>query len=64
MGIAKSPQSPQLQLMTDTTSIKEFFTNEEWDAIYEAMSEFQDHGDYESDLTDSVQSKISKLFLN
>jgi hypothetical protein len=50
--------------MTDTTSIKEFFTNEEWDAIYEAMSEFQDHGDCESDLTDSVQSKISKLFLN
>lgn len=64
MGIAKSPQSPQLQLMTDTTSIKEFFTNEEWDAIYDAMSEFQDHGDCESDLTDSVQSKISKLFLN
>ena len=64
MGIAKSPQSPQLQLMTDTTSIKEFFTNEEWDAIYEAMSEFQDYGDYESDMTDSVQSKISKLFLN
>lgn len=64
MGIAKSPQSPQLQLMTDTTSIKEFFTNEEWDAIYDAMSEFQDQGDYESELTDSVQSKISKLFLN
>ena len=50
--------------MTDTTSIKEFFTNEEWDAIYDAMSEFQDHGDYESDMTDSVKSKISKLFLN
>ena len=64
MGIAKSPQSPQLQLMTDTTSIKEFFTNEEWDAIYEAMSEFQDHGDEESELTDSVQLKIQQLFLN
>ena len=50
--------------MTDTTSIKEFFTDEEWDAIYEAMSEYQDHGDEETDLTDSVQSKISKLFLN
>ena len=50
--------------MTDTTSIKEFFTNEEWDAIYEAMSEFQYHGEEQSDLTDSVQSKISKLFLN
>ena len=64
MGIAKSPQSPQLQLMTDTISIKEFFTNEEWDAIYEAMSEFQDHGDEESELTDSVQLKIQQLFLN
>ena len=50
--------------MTDTTSIQEFFTNEEWDAIYEAMSEYQDHGDEETDLCDSVQSKISKLFLN
>ena len=50
--------------MTDIASIKEFFTDEEWDAIYEAMSEFQDHGDEESDLTDSVQLKISKLFLN
>jgi hypothetical protein len=50
--------------MTDTTSIKEFFTNEEWDAIYEAMSEFQDHGDEESDLCDSVQLKIQQLFLN
>lgn len=64
MGIVKSPQSPQLRLMTDTTSIKEFFTNEEWDAIYEAMSEFQDHGDEESDLCDSVQLKIQQLFLN
>lgn len=50
--------------MTDIQSIKEFFTNEEWDAIYDAMSEFQDHGDEESDMTDSIQSKISKLFLN
>lgn len=64
MGIAKSPQFPQLQLMTDIQGIKEFFTNEEWDAIYEAMSEYQDHGDEESDMTDSVQSKITKLFLN
>ena len=50
--------------MTDTASIQEFFTNQEWDAIYEAMSEYQDHGDEETDLCDSVQSKISKLFLN
>jgi hypothetical protein len=28
------------------------------------MSEFQDHGDEESDLCDSVQLKIQQLFLN
>lgn len=50
--------------MPDTTSIKEFFTNEEWDAIYEAMSDYQDHGDYESEMTDSIQLKIQQLFLN
>lgn len=48
--------------MTETKSIKEFFTNEEWDAIYQAMSDYQDYGGYESKMTDSVQSKISKLF--
>ena len=41
--------------MTDTTSIKEFFTNEEWHAIYDAMSEYQDHGDYESDILEMLR---------
>ncbi len=48
--------------MTDTTTIKEFFTNEEWDAIYLAMGEFEDHGDEEAELADQVKSKISALF--
>jgi hypothetical protein len=47
---------------TNTQAIKEFFTEAEWDAIFEAMSEFQDHGDDEAELTDSVQAKIQELF--
>lgn len=41
---------------------RSLFTEAEWDAIYEAMSEYQDHGDDEADLTDSVQAKIQQLF--
>jgi len=47
---------------TMTASIKEFFTEAEWDAIYEAMADYQDHGEEETDLAHSVQSKISSLF--
>ncbi len=43
-------------------SIREVFTEAEWDAIYEAMADFQDHGEEETDLAHSVQSKISDLF--
>lgn len=46
----------------NTNDIKDFFTEEEWDAIFEAMSEFQDHGEDEAELTDSVQAKIQELF--
>jgi hypothetical protein len=44
------------------TGIKEVFTEAEWDAIYEAMADYQDHGEQETDLAHSVQSKISSLF--
>ena len=47
---------------TMTASIKEFFTEDEWDAIYNAMADYQDHGEEETDLAHSVQSKISDLF--
>lgn len=48
--------------MTDIQAIKDFFTEEEWDAIYNALSEYQDHGDEETDLVDSIQSKLHMLF--
>ena len=48
--------------MTDTTTIKEFFTEEQWDAIFAAMGDYQDYGDEEADLADQVKSKITTLF--
>ena len=38
------------------------FTEEEWDAIYNAMADYQDHGEEETELAYSVQSKITTLF--
>ena len=43
-------------------TIKGFFTNDEWDAIDHALSEYQDHGSFESELNDSVGRKIYELF--
>ena len=43
-------------------TIKSFFTNDEWDAIDSALSDFQDYGDRETDLADSVGNKIYELF--
>ena len=43
-------------------TIKSFFTNDEWDAIDSAMQDFQDYGESESELTDSVGRKIYELF--
>ena len=38
------------------------FTEDEWDAIYNAMADYQDHGEEETELAYSVQSKITALF--
>ena len=38
------------------------FTEDEWDAIYNAMADYQDHGEEETDLAYSIQSKITALF--
>ena len=39
-------------------TIKGFFTNDEWDAIDSALSDFQDYGERESELNESVGRKI------
>lgn len=42
-------------------TINNFFTVDEWDAIYSAMGDYADYGDDESDVADSVRLKIAKL---
>ena len=46
--------------MPDT--IRNFFTDAEWDAISSAMADFADYGTEESDLADEIQAKIARLF--
>jgi hypothetical protein len=45
----------------NTATIKEFFTDEEWDLIYNALGEYQDHEESYDDVHDLL-NKISKLF--
>ena len=47
--------------MTITDTIKEFFTETEWDLIYNALNEYQDHEESYDDVHDLI-NKISKLF--
>jgi len=48
--------------MSMYNNLKEIFTEDEWNAIYDAMADYQDHGETETDLAHSVQSKITELF--
>ena len=43
-------------------TIKSFFTSDEWDAIDSALADFQDYGDREMDLMNSIGSKMHDLF--
>ena len=63
----------RLSNLTDTVTIESFtemsksiyqelFTEDEWDAIYNAMADYQDHGEDETELAYSIQSKITELF--
>ena len=48
--------------MSTRTLLRELFTEDEWNAIYDAMADYQDHGETETELSYSVQSKITELF--
>ena len=50
--------------MDKTNAIRDYFTEEEWDAIYYAICEYQDHGEEESEISAQIQSKLYKLFAN
>ena len=42
--------------------IRNFFTEDEWDAIDSALSDYQDYGEKECDLMNSVGTKMYELF--
>ena len=44
--------------------IKEFFTDDQWDAISCALNDYQDYGIEEAEVADSIQDKIAQLFKN
>ena len=45
----------------DLNIVRDFFTDEQWDCIFDALSEFQDHDERE-DLTKETIDVISHLF--
>ena len=47
-----------MQLQT----VRDFFTENEWDAIDSALSDYQDYGDQETDLMNSIADKMQQLF--
>jgi len=48
--------------MSMYNNMKEFFTEDEWNAIYDSLADYQDHGETETELSYSIQSKITALF--
>lgn len=45
-------------------TVRAYFTDEQWDAIYGAMEDYQDYGNEEAEMSYEIQSKISLLFKN
>ena len=54
--------SPQMTL-SEIIPIRKFFTDEQWDMIYDALREYQDHDDeIDQDLLSNTIDQISDLF--
>ena len=49
----KLPMNQMLQIM---------FTEDEWDAIYNAMADYQDYGEEQAEIAHEIQHKISLMF--
>ena len=47
---------------TSAIIYKQLFTDAEWDAISSALNDYQDYGDEEANLADSIQSKIATIY--
>ncbi len=49
--------------MTTTDTMKEFFTETEWDMIYNFIGHALDNDDYDPEQVYTIRSKIHNLFL-
>ena len=47
---------------TNLEVVRSFFTDEEWDAIDSALADFQDYGERETELMNSIGDKMYDLF--
>ena len=47
---------------TSAVIYKQLFTDAEWDAISSALNDYQDYGDEEATIADSIQQKISTIY--
>ena len=47
---------------TSAAIYKQLFTDAEWDAICSALNDYQDYGDEEARIADSIQLKISTIY--
>ena len=47
---------------TSAIIYKGLFTDSEWDAISSALNDYQDYGDEEANIADSIDAKISAIY--
>ncbi len=43
-------------------TVRDFFTEDEWNAIDSALADYQDYGDKEAELMSSIGDKMYNLF--
>ena len=43
-------------------TVRNFFTDDEWDAIEYALADYQDYGDNEAELASQIDNKIYRVF--
>ena len=47
---------------TSAVIYKQLFTDAGWDAISSALNDYQDYGDEEANIADSIQAKIATIY--
>ena len=47
-----------MTLTTDLQTVKDFFSDREWDAIDSALADYQDYGDEETKIMNSIGQKM------